>query len=130
VSHFLQSSAGALRWAARGLTVSILLFWGFFLVAHLFGEEGRASRPLGWGDYVVLSSLVASLAGLALAWKWERAGALLALAAVAACASVNWKVLMFPGALIPVTAALHLLSWRARRPSGRQLAGGHAGGAA
>jgi cytochrome bd-type quinol oxidase subunit 2 len=115
VSHALSSPATAVRWRARALSVLILLFWGFFLIAHLAGDEGVPSRPLTWADYLTLSALITSLAGLALAWKWERAGAAVTLAAVAACAAVNWKVLLFPGALIPVAAALHLLSWRAHR---------------
>jgi hypothetical protein len=117
VSYALASSATLVRWGARALSGLLLLFWGFFLIAHLFGEEGHATRPLVWNDYLVLSALLASLAGLALAWKWERAGAAVTLAAVAVCAAVNWKVLIFPGALIPVAAVLHLLSWRARRSS-------------
>ena len=115
MSHALPSPATLARWGARTLGGLILLFWGFFLIAHLFGDEGHASRPLAWDDYLALSALVAALAGLALAWKWERAGAAVTLAAVAACAAVNWKVLLFPGALIPTAAALHLLSWWARR---------------
>ena len=115
MSYAQRSSATAVRWGARALSVLILLFWGFFLIAHLVGGEGGATRPLTRDDYLALSALIASLAGLALAWKWERAGAATTLAAVAVCAAVNWKVLLFPGALIPAAAALHLLSWRAHR---------------
>lgn len=117
MSHALRSSATALRWGARALSVLILLFWGFFLIAHLVGDEGRASRPLAWQDYATLSALIASLAGLALALKWERAGAFATLAAVAVCAAVNWRVLLFPGALIPFAALLDLLAWYARSRS-------------
>ena len=120
MSRALQSAAAAVRWAARVLSVLILLLWGVFLIAHLLGDEGRASRPLAWGDYVALSALVASLAGLALAWRWERAGACVTLAAVAVCAAANWRMLLFPGTLIPVAAALYLLSWWARRASQRR----------
>lgn len=114
MGHALRPTATALRWGARALSVLILLFWGFFLIAHLAGGGGRASRPLARGDYLMLSALTASLAGLALAWKWERAGAAVALAAVGVCAAANWRVLIFPGALIPFAAALHLLSGWAR----------------
>jgi hypothetical protein len=106
-----SKSAAAARWVARGLSLLILLFWGFFLVAHLVGEEGRPSRPLNWKDFVALSALTLSLAGLAIAWRWERAGAAVALTAITVCAAVNWRVLLFPGALIPAAAALFLFSW-------------------
>lgn len=103
------------RWTARVLTSLIVLFFGFFLVAHLVGNAGGPSRPLHWSDYVILTTLVVSLAGLLFAWKWERTGAGVALIAIAICAVVNWKVLIFPGTLIPTTALLYLFSWWMRR---------------
>ena len=99
------------RWSARVLSSLIVLFFGFFLFAHLVGDQGGPSRPLVWNDYVILFTLVISLVGLLLAWKWELAGAALTLIAVAVCAAVNWKVLVFPGALIPVAALLFVASW-------------------
>ncbi|HXQ68890.1 MAG TPA: hypothetical protein VN844_00255 [Pyrinomonadaceae bacterium] len=103
------------RWTAHVLTCLIVLFFGFFLVAHLIGDEGRPSRPLHWSDYVILTTLVASLVGLLLAWKWERTGAAIALIAIMICAAVNWRVLIFPGTLIPLAALLYSLSWWLRR---------------
>ena len=105
-----MSMVMAVRWGARVLSALIVLFFAFFLIAHLIGEQGQASRPLVWHDYVILTSLVISLAGLLLAWKWELAGAALTLIAIAVCAAVNWNVLISPGALIPLTAALFLSS--------------------
>ena len=99
------------RWSARVLSGLIALFYGFFLVAHLIGDAGRPSRPLNWNDYIILTTLVISLVGLLLAWKWEFIGAAITLFAILVCAAVNWRVLVFPGALIPITAALYLFSW-------------------
>jgi hypothetical protein len=117
MSQAVPFSATMIRWCARVLTTLILLFWGFFLVAHLVGEEGLSSRPLSWTDYLILASLMASLAGLALAWKWEATGAVVTLLAVAICATANWKVLIFPGALIPIAAVLYLSAWSIDRAS-------------
>lgn len=103
------------RWTARILTCLIVLFFGFFLVAHLFDDQGRPSRPLVWQDYLILTTLVVSLAGLLLAWKWERMGATITLIAIVICAAVNWHVLIFPGTVIPLTALLYSLSWWLRR---------------
>jgi len=103
------------RWSARILSSLIVLFYGFFLVAHLVGDQGVASRPLVWSDYAILATLVISLLSLLLAWKWEFAGAAIALAAIMVCAVLNWRVLVFPGTLIPVSALLYLLSWWTRR---------------
>src|SRR5215510_12104475 len=106
-----MSYMALVRWSARVLSGLIVLFFGFFLIAHLIGDQGQASRPLVWSDYVILATLVVSLLGLLVAWKWEVAGAAIALVAVLACAIVNWKILVSPGALIPVSALLYLLSW-------------------
>ena len=105
------------RWSARILSSLIVLFFGFFLVAHLMGDQGGASRPLVWNDYVILTTLVVSLLSLLLAWKCEFAGAAMALVAIMACAVFNWRVLVFPGTLIPVSALLYLLFWWTCRTS-------------
>ena len=107
-----MSSVVLVRWSARILSSLIVLFFGFFLVAHLIGDQGRASRPLTASDYVILITLVVSLVGLLLAWKWELAGAAVALIAIMVCAVVNWRVLVVPGALIPITAVLYLIACR------------------
>jgi chromate transport protein ChrA len=104
-------SAKAARWSARVLSGLILLFWGFFLAAHLLRDEGRPSRPLNAVDYAIVASVVAALAGLAMSWRWEPAGAVTTLLAIAVCAALNWKVLVFPGTLIPVAALLFLTAW-------------------
>jgi hypothetical protein len=109
--------ASAVRWLARTLSALILLFWGWFILAHLVGDAGDPSRPLVVYDYVLLSALAASLGGLALAWKWEFLGGALTLAAVAIGAFINWRVLLFPGTLIPIAAALFIASWWTRRRS-------------
>lgn len=105
------------RWTARVLTVLLILFFGFFLIAHLIGDQGRPSRPLNWNDYVILTSLIVSLAGLLLAWKWERWGGAIALLAFVICAFANWQILIFPGTLILVTALLYTVSSFMRRQS-------------
>lgn len=105
-----MSTITVVRWSARILSALIVLFFGFFLLAHLVGDQGGASRPLDWSDYVILATLVVSLAGLLLAWKWEFAGAAIALVAILVCAVVNW-VLVFPGALLPISSVLYLIAW-------------------
>jgi hypothetical protein len=98
----------ALLWGARILTIVILSFWGFFIVAHLFGDAGASSRALTPNDYGSLFAMVASLLGLGLSFKWERFGATITIIAVAIGAVLNWKVLLFPGTLIPIAAVLFL----------------------
>ena len=107
----LPLSVTVVRWVARALTGLILLSWGFFMVAHLFGEEGRSSRPLAANDYIGLTAMVASLVGLAVAWKWEVTGGAITLIAVLIGAVVNWRVLTFPGTIIPIVAVMFLSCW-------------------
>lgn len=110
-------STAVTKWTARLLSGAILLFWGSFLVAQLMGTEAIASRPLVYSDYLLLITVVVAIGGLALAWKWELAGASTTLIAITLCAGINLKVLVFPGTLIPITGALFLLAWWLRRPS-------------
>lgn len=106
-----SSSANLLRWSARLLSGMIVLFWGFFLLANLFGDAARSTRPLIWADYALLTGIIIAVAGLALAWKWELLGSGLTLIAFGIVAAINWRVVIFPGALIPITALLFLASW-------------------
>lgn len=99
------------RWTARLISGLIVLFFGFFLIAHLIGDQGRPSRPLVWNDYVILATMVVSLVGLLLAWKWQFVGAAITLIAFIICAAINWMVLVSPVVLIPITAVIYLLSW-------------------
>ena len=111
MTNTVPISALIVRWSARALSTLILLFWTFFLVASLVGDEARSSRALTWTDYLSLAMIVFSLVGLALAWKWELIGAAMTLFSIAACAAINYKVLYFPGTLIPIAAIIYLLSW-------------------
>jgi hypothetical protein len=77
-----QPTLPVVRWGARILSIPILFFYGWFLIAHLFGDAARPSRPLVPSDSVLLWAVGVSLAGLAVAWQWERAGGALTLAAV------------------------------------------------
>ena len=105
----LPIAATIVLWSARILTCAILSFWALFIAAHLVGDAGAPSRPLTLADYASLITLVASLLGLGLALKWSRRGAAITLAAVALGAFVNWRILLFPATLVPITAALHIL---------------------
>jgi hypothetical protein len=63
--------------------------------------------------------MVAALAGLAAMWRCEVAGVATTLLAIAICAALNCKVLVFPGTLIPVTALVDLtVRWISHGPRG------------
>lgn len=69
----------AIRWIARILSVLILLFWGYFILAHIYGDTEQATRSLTPNDYAQLATMLLWLLGLAVAWRWELVGSLAAL---------------------------------------------------
>jgi hypothetical protein len=103
-----KSTVTVVRWIARVLSVPILLYCGFFLVANLIGMNEPPSLPRNMSDFIGLTALVMSLAGLAAAWKWEIAGAVAALVAVLVGTVINPLGLLTLLALIPVDALLFL----------------------
>lgn len=101
----------ATKWVARVLSVMILLFYGFFIVGHLFGDEGQPSRPLVFTDYLGLTALMVSLSGLAISWKWELVGGFISLSAALVLGLIDIHILSFPTTMIPITAAIFVISW-------------------
>jgi hypothetical protein len=107
-------SATVCRWIARILSALIILFWGFFIVAGFVGSirGEHSSAALSMNDRMGLTLMFAWLLGLALAWKWELAGATLTLAAILIQAFfINWRVLEGLGMLPPITAVLFVFCW-------------------
>ncbi|MGD0017290.1 MAG: hypothetical protein ABSC38_07230 [Verrucomicrobiia bacterium] len=116
----LSRTEKTVRWIARILSVLIILFWGLFITAPLVGSirGEHSSGPLSMHDRMGLTLMFAWLLGLALAWKWELAGAALTLTAILIEAFfINWKVVMGLGMLPPITALLFLLCWWIGRQS-------------
>ena len=110
----MNRTVTTIRWTARILSVLIILFWGFFIVAGFVGSirGEHSSGPLSLHDRIGLTLMFAWLLGLALAWKWELAGAALTLTAILIQAFfINWRVLEGLGILPPFTALLFLLCW-------------------
>lgn len=113
----VSNAAKTARWAARGLSALVLLFWGFFLVASFFGGESEASRPLSARDYVGLVTMGLWLIGLVIAWKWELLGGVVVLVAYVSAGVANTSVFSLPFLIIPTAAVLFLASWWLRRSS-------------
>ncbi|MGA3164379.1 MAG: hypothetical protein ABSD77_09345 [Verrucomicrobiota bacterium] len=108
------------RWIARILSVLIILFWGVFIVGSFLDSirGGHTSGSLSMHDRMGLTLMFAWLLGLALAWRWELAGAALTLAAILIQAFfINWRVVVGFGILPPITALLFLLCWWMGRQS-------------
>lgn len=104
----MNNRAKGVRWAARLLSVPVLLVWAFFIVAYAVGPE--RSLPASLPDAVAYVAMIVSLVALAGAWRWELAGGIVALVAVAIGAAYNWRGLLSPAIVVPINAVLFLLS--------------------
>ena len=108
----------AVRWTARILSVPILFIGGFFIVAYAVGPERSLPTTLPEGvAYVVM---IVSLLALAVAWRWELGGSILALVAVAIGAAYNWRGLLSPAIIVPIDAVLFLLGWGLSQSQGHE----------
>jgi len=113
--------AASIRWTARGVSLAILSFWGFFIVAHLVGSAEPSAPSLTAKDYLLLTLMGAWLTGLVVAWRYERAGGITALIACAATATANQHTLSWPFPVIPIAGALFLASgWTRARITPRR----------
>jgi hypothetical protein len=114
-------SVGVARWAARISAVALVLFWGSFFVAHLSWFANPHQLPPPW-VFLVVGLHFLMLVGLLVGWKWEVAGALLALAsavpffAVAAGRNFPWFALV---TAVPSVLWLYC-AWRERGRRGPQ----------
>jgi len=103
------------RWTARILSLLILLFWGYFIAAHLLGSAAQPSRPLTSNDFIQVSMMLLWLAGLAVAWRWELAGAVITLIAVLIAGWINPGAVGGLGILPPIAGVLFLCcGWMSR----------------
>jgi hypothetical protein len=105
------------RWVARGLSLLVMLLWGFFIIAHLFGSEEAGNQPLSPNDYIQLVLMGTWLLGLLLAWKWELAGGIIILSAYVVFGFINVAAFTMPFPFLAIIGMLFLLSWWINRPS-------------
>ncbi|MGO8929182.1 MAG: hypothetical protein ACLQU3_20135 [Limisphaerales bacterium] len=116
----MNRTVKTVRWFARILSLLIILFWGIFIVGSFLDSirGGHPSGPLSMHDRIGFTLMLAWLLGLALAWRWELAGAALTLAAVLIHAFfINPRVVEGLGMLPPITALLFVLCWWVGRQS-------------
>jgi hypothetical protein len=72
------------RWIAR--VWSLVPIW--FGLMHVFSPDNDPNIVVPWTDWLALSLAAVCLAGLAIAWRWERVGAWIALSALAVFSTV------------------------------------------
>ncbi len=119
-----------LRRAARAWSAIIILLGILIFVGEIF--EARATDPnsltiLSPFEYLIPTTLLLSVVGLALAWLWEGHGGLLTLACVLINLGIYWALrghdnlrgaLVVTALLTPIAipAAMFVLCWLRSRP--------------
>jgi len=103
----------ATRWAAR---VSSILIVGTFLY-FLAGEmiDPHSGPPSGFREWAGIALLIASVASLVVAWKWELPGAAVSLATLTAFVFVVRMNRYDVVAIAAIPGLLFLLDWTLRR---------------
>ena len=108
------------RWIARILSVLIFLFWGFlgwFIATKLNDNREHSLRALTASDCIGFGTMLLSLLGLAIAWRWELIGAVVTFAAVSVAVLINPDAVTGLGMLPPINALLFIFCWESSRPS-------------
>lgn len=113
--------AAILRRAARVLSLGPIVF----ALGEIVSPHSDPDVPVPWQDLVLVGIMLTGVLGLALAWRWERLGAWLTIAAyvvfLGGFALVRGEFFPILGmwvlSLILIPAVLFLLSASARRTS-------------
>lgn len=105
-----------IRWIARIWGLLLLAFISFFLLAHVFGDEEPSTAFQNQREVIsFLCFPVSTIAGLILAWKWERAGGWIIVAGMAALLVIRTDLvsqpifvlgMVMPGILFIISAYL------------------------
>ncbi|MDP7070560.1 MAG: hypothetical protein QF561_04340 [Phycisphaerales bacterium] len=109
---------GALRWVGRGLGVFYVAFFGFFLIAHLVGDEPVSEQPLTPGEVGIFIAIGASVLGVGLAfWKAHLGGGVM-LASWIAMIAIDWHIVVNIFFGIPAIAGALLIASGGVSPEG------------
>jgi hypothetical protein len=120
-ASFANRAIPAVRWTVRILSLLFVAFYLLIFIGEaLEGQSRPNSPPLSARAVVELTIISVSLLGLLLAWKWELAGGIVALAAFVLACLINRRILVFYP--VAIAAILFLTCrWfsRPHRPSVR-----------
>ncbi|MHA7832659.1 MAG: DUF7670 domain-containing protein [Flagellimonas sp.] len=88
------ASLKKIRWIVRGLSGLLIAFSLLMFIGETFFED--TGGPLTSNAILQLSIAGVGLIGLALAWKWELMGGLVALISFVVLAILNPRILQMP----------------------------------
>ncbi|MDX2442780.1 MAG: hypothetical protein QNK30_03160 [Bacteroidales bacterium] len=101
------------RWTLRVLSILFVVFFLLMFIGDTFFQPESSNRePMSTDSIIQLSLMGIGFIGLGLAWKWEFAGGIIALAAYIGLAVIFPDTREFPLLLIyPATAVLFIVLW-------------------
>ena len=79
-----QKTTRIIRWIGRAWAALMVTFMLFMFIAHIIEDGIGPALNFSLRDSTMMVSMVISVLGLALAWKWERLGGILALGGMVA----------------------------------------------
>ncbi len=104
----------AIRWIARILSAIVIVFVLFFLLADIFGSEEAGFGSMSAKDAIAFAFFpLGSIIGLALAWKWEGLGGLVAVLSIVALVFIRPDILsnfLLVG-MVVVPGLIFILYW-------------------
>ena len=112
-----KTSIKIIRWSLRILSALFIAFLLIMFIGETFFQDDDLDGVYENTDAILqLSVMGIGLIGLALAWKWELTGGIIALAAYIGLAIINPEVLQFSLLfLYPATAILFVVLWAVSR---------------
>jgi hypothetical protein len=111
MNHF-KDRIKIIRWVARIWGTAVLAILLFFLIASIFGAEGLGAFKPG-DEITFLFFPISTIVGLALAWRWEGLGGLIATVGLMLLFVVRLDLVSTPTFLLGIfpPGILYLLSW-------------------
>ena len=118
VTSVVPRSVGIIRWIAR--------IWGLavfaFAVTRVLTPDPYATEPVPVADWFLMGLWGVAILGLLVAWKWERTGAVITIAAMF-IRELAWVILkghwwvnfLIIWAFLVPPAVLFLVAWRLER---------------
>ena len=102
------------RWTARVAALLVAGTYGMFVVGEFFPHPHSGSPP-NFREWVGIALLTSTVVAMLAAWKWELAGALVSLAALAAFVSMVRMRNFLVVAVVAIPGFLFATDWVLRR---------------
>jgi hypothetical protein len=106
------TAALIIRWTARVISAFLVLFSLFIFFGETIGSmHSEMNLAIRHTAAINLLLMLSGIIGLALAWKWELTGSILACLSYLVLGFFDRSIFMFPMAVFPMTSVLFIIAW-------------------